>query len=161
MRRARRGIGLVLVAAFGCLSAPLTAQDKPAPANPRFGAWKLKSDAPAPSSNIMTYEPFNGTGMKVTINAVNASGTASAWGYTTMLDGKDSPVTGRNGTDTGAVQVINDKINLIIYKRGNTVTQLLINVLSADNNTINVSYLSTNAAGETRTTTAIYERVIK
>ena len=36
-------------------------------ANPSFGRWLLKSDAPAPASNVMTYEPFGASGMKVTI----------------------------------------------------------------------------------------------
>lgn len=140
----------------------LAAQAPAAPAaNPRFAVWKLKSDAPPPSSNFMTYEAYNGTGMKVTIDAVNGSGAKSSWGYTTMFDGKDYPVTGRNGTDTAAVQVINEKINTITYKKGGKVVQFLINVLSADNNTIDVSYLSTNASGETRTTHATYERVVK
>src|SRR5213083_950231 len=68
--------------------------------NPRFGKWKLKSDAPAPQSNTMTYEPHNGTGMKITIDAVNRGGEKSQWYYTTMFDGKDEPVTGNPGTDT-------------------------------------------------------------
>ena len=42
--------------------------------NPRFGKWKLKSNAPAPASNIMTYEPHGARGMKMTIDAVNARG---------------------------------------------------------------------------------------
>lgn len=161
MIRVRRLVGMALAVGMASLSLPVVAQDQAPAANPRFGVWKLKSDNPPPSSNLMTYEPFNGNGMRVTINAVNASGTASSWGYTTMLDGKDYPVTGRNGTDTAAVQVINQKINLIIYKRGANVTQLLMNVLSADNNTITVSYTSTNAKGETNTTYATYERVMK
>ena len=108
----------------------------------------------------MTYEAYNGTGMKVTIDAVNATGVKSSWGYITMFDGKDEAVTGRAGS-TSAVTAMNDKINLIVNKTNGKMTQLLINTLSADNNTINVSYLSTNAAGETRTTTAVYERIIK
>jgi len=128
-------------------------------ANPRFAKWKLKSDNPA-SSNIMTYEAYNGTGMKVTIDSVNASGNKSSWGYTTMFDGKDYPVTGRNGTATASVRVINDKINEIIYKNTEgKVVQLLLNVLSADNNTIEVSYYSTNAQGNTNVTHATYERI--
>jgi len=43
-----------------------------AQSNPRFGRWLLKSDAPAPASNIMTYDPFGAGGMKVTIQSVNA-----------------------------------------------------------------------------------------
>src|SRR5215467_8419382 len=69
--------------------------------NARFGKWKLKSDAPAPASNVMTYEPFGDKGMKITIDAVNRDGVASQWHYTTMFDGKDEPITGNPGADTG------------------------------------------------------------
>ena len=48
---------------------------------------------------------------------------------------------------------------MIIYKQGNRLVQILQNVLSADGDTINVSYTSTNAQGETRTTYAVYERI--
>ena len=33
------------------------------PPNPRMGRWRNKSDAPPPSSNIMTYEPYGKKGM--------------------------------------------------------------------------------------------------
>jgi hypothetical protein len=125
--------------------------------NPRFGRWKLKSDN-ASSTNIMTYEAFNGTGMKVTVETTNAAGNKSSWGYTTMFDGKEYPVTGRSGTDTAIVRVINEKINEIIYKRGDQVVQLLVNVLSPDNQSIQVTYYSTNAQGATNVTSATYEK---
>ncbi|HEY6358230.1 MAG TPA: hypothetical protein VIX35_08290 [Vicinamibacterales bacterium] len=127
--------------------------------NPRYGTWKLKSDAPAPSSNLMTYAPFNGTGMKITIDSVNASGAASQWYYTTMYDGKDEPITGNRGADTGSVRVINDKVNEIVYKKGGVVTQVLTNILSPDNDTIAVVYMRQNADGKTTSVTnATYER---
>lgn len=142
-------------AALAVLTLVVSAQNT----NPRFAKWKLKSDNPA-SSNIMTYEAYNGTGMKVTIDSVNASGNKSSWGYTTMFDGKDYPVTGRNGTATASVRVLSDKVNEIIYKNADgRVTQVLMNVLSADNNTIEVSYFSTNAQGATNETHATYERI--
>src|SRR6476619_2478547 len=72
--------------------------------NPRFGKWKLKSDAPAPASNIMTYEPDGARGMKVIIDAVNARGESSRWWYVTEFDGKDMPVTGNAGTSHAAVR---------------------------------------------------------
>jgi hypothetical protein len=65
--------------------------------NPRFGKWKLKSDAAAPTSNIMTYAPAGQVGMKVTIDAVNKDGVKTQWYYETMFDGKDRPVTGIRG----------------------------------------------------------------
>ena len=71
--------------------------------NPRFGQWKLKSDAPAPQSNIMTYEPFGAKGMKVTVTSVNARGDTTSWWYTTEFDGKDMPVTGQAPGQTSAV----------------------------------------------------------
>jgi hypothetical protein len=127
-------------------------------ANPRFGKWKLKSEAAAPALNIMTYEPFGDGGMKVTIDAVSGRGVKSQWFYTTMFDGKDEPVTGNTGADTAAVRVINDKINEIIYKKAGKVTQLLINVLSADGMSIVVTYLRTDAQGTTNVTYATYEK---
>ena len=141
------------------MASPATATAAAASsANPRFGKWKLKSDNPA-STNIMTYEPFAGTGMKITVETTNASGNTSSWGYTTMFDGRTHPVTGRNGTDGAIVRIVTDKINEIIYKQGDRVTQMLVNVLSADNQSIQVTYYSTNAQGETRVSAATYERL--
>lgn len=143
-------------------AAPGAAQT--APANPRFGSWKIKPATPPAegdkSSNIMTYAPWNGTGMSVKIETTNRTGDAGTpWGYNTMLDGKDLPVVGRNGTDTASVMPLNDKINVIIYKQGNRLVQILQNVLSADGNTLNISYTSTDAKGETKTTYAVYEKI--
>ena len=128
--------------------------------NPRFGKWKLKSDAPPPASNIMTYEPFNGKGMKITIDAVNRDGVKSQWFYTTMFDGKDEVVTGNPGTDTGSVKIITDRINEIVYKKDGKISQVLTNVLSPDGNTIGVMYMRLNAEGKTTgITVATYEKM--
>ena len=129
--------------------------------NPRYGKWKLKSDAPAPQSNVMTYEPINGgKGMKITIDAVNKDGVASKWGYDTMFDGKDEPLYGNPGTDTGSVRIITDRINEIVYKKDGKVTQVLTNVLSPDGNSIGVMYMRQDAEGKTRNITfATYEKM--
>jgi hypothetical protein len=128
--------------------------------NPRYGKWKLKSDAPAPQSNIMTYEPHNGTGMKITIDAVNKDGVKSQWGYNTMFDGKDEPLHGNPATDTGSVRIITDKINEIIYKKNGKVTQVLTNVLSPDNTTLGIIYMRMSPEGKTTGVTfATYEKL--
>ena len=143
------------IVAFALAAASVSAQ---AP-NPRFGKWKLKSDAPAPTSNIMTYEPYNGKGMKITIDAVNKDGAKSQWWYTTMFDGKDEVLTGNPGTDTGSVRIITDRINEIIYKKDGRITQVLTNVLSPDGSTIGVTYMRMNAEGKTTGVTfATYEK---
>ena len=128
--------------------------------NPRFAKWKLKSDAPAPAVNIMTYEPGpNGKGMRITIDAVNREGVKSHWGYTTMFDGKDEPVTGNPGSDSAAVTIVDDHINTIVYKKGGKVTQILTNVLSPDASKIGIIYMRQNEEGKTAGINfATYER---
>jgi hypothetical protein len=127
--------------------------------NPRFGRWRLKSDAPAPSSNVMTYEPHGDKGMKVTVESVNAKGEKTTWWYTTDFDGKDMPVTGQDNS-TSAVMRIDDKINKIVNKRNGRVRQTLVNVLSTDNDTIGVMYMNDDGTGKiTNITVATYERI--
>lgn len=145
------------LALAGLLSLATTLE---AQSNPRFGRWKLKSDAPAPSSNIMTYEAFGSSGMKVTIESVNARGEKTSWWYTTNFDGADMPVTGNAGQTHAAVRKINDRVNEIINKRDGKVTQVLTNVLSPDGNTIGVMYMRDDGNGKTTGVTfATYERI--
>lgn len=145
-----------VLAVMALLAGDLSAQNQ----NPRFGKWKLKSDAPPPASNIMTYEPFGDKGMKVTIDAVNAKGEVSQWWYTTNFDGKDMPVTGNLNQTHSSVRVINDRVNEIINKNNGKVTQVLTNVLSPDGDTIAVVYMRDDGAGKTTNVTfATYERI--
>ena len=138
------------------LVSTLSAQNQ----NPRFGRWKIKSDAPPPSSNIMTYEPFGASGMKITIDAVNKDGVKSQWWYTTNFDGKDMPVTGNPGQTHTSVRRVNDRINEIINKKDGKVTQVLTNVLSPDGDTIGVMYMRDDGMGKTTGVTfATYERI--
>ena len=129
-------------------------------ANPRLGKWKLKQDAPPPALNIMTYELFGNSGMKVTVESTNREGRKSTWTYNTMFDGKDMPVSGDTRTETSAVRKIDDRTTEITNKRGGKVTQVITNVLSADGNRIDNTYKNYNEQGEpTTTTTAVYERM--
>jgi len=128
--------------------------------NPRFGRWKLKSNAPAPVSNVMTYAPYGKHGMRITINATNKDGVKSEWGYTTNFDGKDEPLVGNPGTDSGSVKVLSPAVNEIVYKKDGKVTQILINVLAPDGDTIGVMYMRQNAEGKTTNiSSATYERI--
>ena len=130
--------------------------------NPRYGKWRLKPTDPSQTSNnVMTYEPFNDTGMKVTINTLNADGTLTPqWGYTTMFDNKDTPMTGSRSSETAAVRMISDRTAEITYKRDGKITQQLTNVLSADGNTIGIIYMRAGADGRPDSVTfATYERM--
>ena len=145
----------------------LVAASHPAPAsaqasNPRYGKWRLRStDAAKPSNNVMTYEPHQGKGMKITINALNADGTLTPqWGYTTMFDAKDEPMTGSRAKDTAAVRILSDRVNEITYKRDGKITQILTNVISTDGTTLGIIYMNMDADGKTtRVTFATYDKM--
>ena len=126
--------------------------------NPRYGVWKLRSDAPPPSLNVMTYEPWEDGGMKITVESTNARGGESKWSYETMFDGAFHPVTGRDGVET-AVEVVDEFTNRITSRRDGRVTQVIINVLSEDGNRIDNEYRSTDAQGNERVSHAVYERI--
>lgn len=152
----RRLLSFAIAVTFCCLPVTVEAQQ----ANPRFGRWLLKSDAPAPASNIMTYEPFGASGMKVTIQAVNAKGDTTRWWYTTNFDGADMPVTGNAGQTHAAVKPISPLVNEIVNKKDGVVTQRLTNVLAPDHNTIAVIYMREDAQGRTTGVTfATYLRI--
>jgi hypothetical protein len=152
------GVVVATVAALMIALAPLSAQT-----NPRYGKWRLKptaADAP-PSTNVMVYEPHNGTGMKITINRLNEDGSLTPqWGYTTMFDGKEEPMTGSRAKDVASVRMASDRIAEITYKRDGRITQILTNVISTDGQTLGIIYMSMDAAGKTtRVTFATYERM--
>ncbi|WP_309671069.1 hypothetical protein [Gemmatimonas sp.] len=128
--------------------------------NPRFGRWLLKSDAPAPASNIMTYEALGPSGMKVTIQAVNARGDTTRWSYATDFDGRAMPVTGNASQTHAAVRSISSLVNEIVNTNNGRVTQRLTNVLSPDYQTIAVIYMREDADGKTTGVTfATYTRI--
>jgi hypothetical protein len=127
--------------------------------NPRFGVWKLKSDAPPPSSNVMTYEAYGEGGMRITVASTNRQGRESEWGYVTMFDGAFRPVTGQENAET-SVEILDDRTTRISNKRNGRVSQVIINTLSEDGDTISNEYVRMDESGAiVRVTHAIYERI--
>lgn len=127
--------------------------------NPRFGVWKMSSDAPPPAINIMTYEPYGDGGMGITVESTNRQGRDSKWGYVTMFDGVFRTVTGQQGAET-AVEIVDDRTTRIFNKRNGRVTQVIINTLSEDGNTISNEYVRLDENGDiVRVTHAVYERI--
>ncbi len=51
----KRHLTVSLAVAVVMFSAAVGAEGQ---TNPRFGVWKMRSDAPPPSINIMTYETY-------------------------------------------------------------------------------------------------------
>lgn len=107
----------------------------------RFGIWDNSTNP----NNVMTYEPYEKGGMKITVS--DPRKPEAAWSYVTMFDGVFRPVTGQEGAET-AVEVIDEKSTRIYNKRNGVVTQVVINTLSADNNQINNEYIRMDKDGK-------------
>jgi len=147
-------LAILLAVSFG---APPSASSQDA--SDRFGAWRMRSDAPPPSINVMTYEPYGDGGMRITVESTNARGEDSRWGYVTLFDGEFREVEGREGADT-SVEFVDDRITRITNRTDGRVTQIIINVLSEDGNTIENEYIRFGADGKiTGVGHAVYERM--
>jgi hypothetical protein len=131
---------LVCVAAFAAALAatPSWAQN---PGATRFGVWDNSTNP----NNVMTYEPYEGKGMKITVS--NPSDPKSDWSYVTLFDGKFRPVTGQQNAET-AVEVIDAKSTRIYNKRDGVVYQVVINTLNEDNSRINNEYIRMDKDGK-------------
>ena len=137
-------IGIAAFAAITALSIEVAAQD---PAD-RFGRWQMDSNAPPPSINIMTYEAWGDGGMKITVASTNRSGESSEWGYATLFDTEFRPVTGQNNRQT-SVEFVNERTTRITNMMvGGRVTQVIINTLSEDGNTIENEYVRFDDEGK-------------
>ncbi len=136
MRKRHLTVNLLAAVALVVATAGVSGQTT----NPRFGVWRMQSDAPPPSVNIMTYESYGDGGMRITVESTNSRGRESKWGYVTMFDGVFRPVTGQEGAET-AVEIVNDRTTRISNKRNGRVSQVIINTLSEDGNTINNEYV--------------------
>ena len=99
--------------------------------------------------------------MDVTINRLEEDGSLTAqWGYTTMLDGKEMPMTGSSAGQMASVRMLSDKVAEITYRRDGRILRQLTNVLSFDNNTLGIIYMNYGADGKPDSVTfATYERM--
>lgn len=150
-----RATSLALLLGLTLTATASTAQTT----NPRFGVWKMKSDAPPPAVNIMTYEPYGDGGMRITVESTNREGRESKWGYVTLFDGVFRPVTGRENAET-SVEIVDAQTTRIANKQNGRVSQIIINVLSEDHNTINNEYIRMDEDGNIiRVSHAVYERI--
>lgn len=134
-------MAFLAVAVFA--AADLSAQDS----SDRFGEWKMDSDRPAPYSNIMTYEAWGDGGMSITVTTTNAQGEESAWGYNTLFDGAFRAVWGQENAET-SVEFVDEHTTRIKNMRNGRVSQVIINTLSEDGNTIDNEYVRLDEDGE-------------
>ena len=131
----------LLACAAVVTAALVSANQSWAQGETRYGVWDNSTNP----NNVMTYEPYEKGGMKITVS--NPSKPEDTWSYVTTFDGKFRPVTGQQNSET-AVEVINAKSTRIYNKRDGVVYQVVINTLSEDNNTISNEYIRMDKDGK-------------
>jgi hypothetical protein len=121
--------------------------------DPLIGTWKLDlakstfKPGPAPKAITVAITP-EGKGIKVAIDGTAGDGTPIKWGYTSMRDGKDAPVTGSPNFDTAAVTMVNSHEGSIVYKKAGKTAVNAKTTVSKDGKTLSVTYDGTDAKGQ-------------
>ena len=131
-----------------------------------LGKWKLNvakshyDSGTAPKSDNRVYEAWEGDGVKVTINRVEADGTVTTAGYAAHYDGKDGKYTGTPNRDAISLKRIDANTVEAVMKKGGQVQQTNRSVISNGGKVLT----QTSGAGislngtKTSGTVTVYER---
>jgi hypothetical protein len=150
------GIALIGIAAL-VISTAAQAPD------PVIGTWKLDAakssfkPGPGPKSATVVVEAA-GKGIKVSVDAVNADGSPSKWGFTTMRDGKEVPVTGNPMYDTATSTSETPTAATTVYKKADKVVVTSKLAISADGKTMTLTGTGTDAKGQAIHNVSVYTK---
>jgi len=132
--------------------------------NPFVGTWKMNlarskfgGSLKPPQRATRTVVTQDG-GLKVTQEETSADGTQSAYSYTTNLDGKDSPVSGRASFDTVAARRVDANTYTNIVKKASKTVRTTRTVVSKDGKVTTVTGKGVNAQGQPISFTAVYDK---
>jgi len=145
-----RVVGIAVTTIFAMAMGIAASAQAP---DPLVGTWKLDAakstfkPGPAPKSVTVAIEPA-GKGIKVAIDTTPADGAPLKFGYTSMRDGKDVPVTGNPNIDTAAVTMANPHEGNVTYKKGGKTTITAKVSVAKDGKTMTVVYEGTDPKGQ-------------
>jgi hypothetical protein len=131
--------------------------------DPFVGTWTMDvakstfKPGPAPKSSTVVVEAA-GKGLKLSIDSVAADGTAMKWGYTTMRDGKDAPVTGNPNYDAVAVTQATPTTGTASYKKAGKEVLATKTSLSPDGKTLTLTMTGTDPKGQAVNNVAVYTK---
>jgi hypothetical protein len=157
----RQTVGIAL-AAVGVLALGVSAAAQ-AP-DPLVGTWKLDvakstyKPGPAPKSVTVVIDPTAGKGIKVAIDVVPGDAAPMKVGYTSMRDGKDSPVTGHPAYDAVAITQTSPTEGTILYKMGGKPVVTAKTSVSKDGRTLTVTYTGTDPKGQAIHNVGVYTK---
>ena len=145
-----RFAGIALTAVFAAAIGLAAAAQAP---DPLVGTWRLdvakSSFKPGPASKSQTVViEAAGKGIKIAVDGVAGDGTPIKFGYTTMRDGKDVPVTGSPLFDAAAATITNSHEGTILYKRAGKTAITAKTSVSKDGKILTVTYDGTDAKGQ-------------
>jgi len=158
----KRILVLVSILALSLIaSETLLAQQE----SPWVGTWKLNvaksnfTGTQPPKSQTRT-EVAQGDGFKVTYEGIAADGSPISYGYTTNLDGKDSPYSGRepNGADTVAVTRVDANTRTAIQKKAGKTLYTTRGVVSKDGKVLTITSKGMNAQGQPISVTRVWDK---
>jgi hypothetical protein len=144
-----RFIGVAFTAAFVATIGLAAAAQAP---DPIVGTWKLDAakstykPGPAPKS-VTVVISAEGKAVKIAGDVVPAEGAPMKFGYTSMRDGKDVPVTGNPAYDTAAITSSNPNEGTIVYKKGGKTAMTAKYSVAKDGKVMTVTYDGTDPKG--------------
>jgi hypothetical protein len=140
-------------------SAVLLAQD-----NPFVGTWKLnvaksKFTGEQPPKSETRTVVAQGGGLKVTYEGIAADGSPISYSYTTNLDGKDVPYSGRHpfGSDAVAIKRVDaNTITAISKKAGKTI--YTARAVVSDGKVLTITLKGVNGEGQPISVMTVWDK---
>jgi hypothetical protein len=129
-----------------------------------FGTWELDAQSANPRRAtpykrvILTVEPREDDGLKVTYDMVGTRGGTSHMEWTGAFDGSDYPVQGVDYVLTNAYSRVGDPGYSIVVKVDGAVRATTRVTLSPDRNRLTTVTTEKDASGRTVESTAVYDR---
>jgi hypothetical protein len=152
---------LTALALSAVVSAPLMAQESPFVGSWKFNAEKSKfTGVPMPKSLDRTVEA-DGKGAKYTYKGTNGEGKPIDYTFSTMLDGKASPVTGTGapgGADSISIKRVNASKTTGAFYKGGKQTGTSTAEVSKDGKVTTVTGSGKTADGKEYNTTSVYDK---
>ena len=133
--------------------------------DPHFGTWKrnnakskLDPAAPVTQSPTRKYEPFEGDGVRLTVESVGADGKPSKGGWAAHFDGKPYPDLGNNPWDSVVIRKADPyTYNVSLLDKGKVYSTNTA-VVSKDGKTLTITSTRTDENGKTATTVTVWDK---
>jgi hypothetical protein len=157
-----RALALIPVMALSLFaSGVLLAQQE----SPFVGTWKLnvaksKFTGSQPPKSESRTEVAQGDGCKVTYEGIAADGSPISWGYTSNLDGKDAPISGRrpNGADTLAITRVDANTRTAVEKKAGKALFTVTGAVSKDGEVLTQKTKGVNSDGVPISITMVWDK---